>query len=70
MLKDYKSEKLDLDNPDVYRNFSKPVGVQNPDNEDEGATLYSHVYVMIYLKIWVLKIVLSFTYGIMILLLS
>ncbi|XP_078489274.1 neurobeachin-like protein 1 [Ciona intestinalis] len=33
ILTDYTSEKLDLDNPDVYRDLSKPIGVLNEKNE-------------------------------------
>ena len=37
VLKDYKSEKLDLEDPSMYRDFTKPMGVQNPKNANEGA---------------------------------
>ena len=30
VLKDYTSEELDLENEEVFRDFSKPVGIQNP----------------------------------------
>jgi hypothetical protein len=30
ILKDYSSNELDLSNPDVFRDLSKPMGVQNP----------------------------------------
>ncbi|XP_077975013.1 neurobeachin-like protein 1 isoform X3 [Styela clava] len=35
IVADYTSEKLDLTNPASFRDLSKPVGVQNPDNEQE-----------------------------------
>ena len=34
ILKDYTSEKLDLNDPNVYRDLSKPIGVQSKKNED------------------------------------
>lgn len=34
ILKDYTSECLDLSNPSIYRDLSKPVGVQNKKYED------------------------------------
>ena len=34
ILKDYTSESLDLNNPEVYRDLSKPVGVLNKKYED------------------------------------
>lgn len=30
---DYESEELDLDNPATFRDFTKPVGIQNPQLE-------------------------------------
>jgi len=36
VLKDYKSDKLNLEDPEIFRDFTKPMGVQNPDNEIEG----------------------------------
>jgi len=30
ILKDYKSEILDLDNPAIYRDFTKPIGAMDP----------------------------------------
>ena len=30
VLKDYKSEILDLDNPAVFRDFTKPIGAMDP----------------------------------------
>jgi neurobeachin-like protein 1/2 len=30
ILKDYTSETLDLTDPNVFRDFSKPIGIQNP----------------------------------------
>lgn len=35
ILCDYESEELDLNNPAVFRDLSKPVGVVNPKNEEE-----------------------------------
>ncbi|CAG5122759.1 unnamed protein product, partial [Candidula unifasciata] len=35
ILMDYTSKQLDLDNPSVFRDLSKPVGVVNPRNEKE-----------------------------------
>ena len=35
ILSDYVSEELDLDNPGVFRDLSKPVGIVNPKNEAE-----------------------------------
>ena len=32
ILVDYTSETLDLENPDVFRDLSKPVGALNPSN--------------------------------------
>ena len=28
ILKDYHSEELDLNNPDIFRDLTKPIGVQ------------------------------------------
>jgi hypothetical protein len=30
ILKDYVSDVLDINNPNVFRDFSKPIGIQNP----------------------------------------
>ena len=30
VLKDYTSEKIDLTNPDIFRDLSKPIGALNP----------------------------------------
>ena len=35
ILRDYKSEELDLKNPDVYRDLSKPIGALNEDRAKE-----------------------------------
>lgn len=35
ILSDYTSETLNLDNPEVFRDLSKPVGALNPRNETE-----------------------------------
>ncbi|XP_076823781.1 neurobeachin-like protein 1 isoform X1 [Clavelina lepadiformis] len=42
ILKDYASEKLEIDNPDFYRDLSKPIGVLNPKNEKEVRERYEH----------------------------
>ena len=34
ILRDYKSKTLDLENPNIYRDLSKPVGVLNSKFED------------------------------------
>jgi neurobeachin-like protein 1/2 len=34
ILKDYTSETLDLSNPDIYRDLSKPIGVLNKKFEE------------------------------------
>ena len=34
IITDYKSENLDLNDPSIYRDLSKPVGVLNPKYED------------------------------------
>lgn len=34
ILKDYVSDQLDLNDPTIYRDLSKPVGVLNKKNED------------------------------------
>lgn len=31
VLADYKSEQLDLDNPESFRDLSKPIGALNPE---------------------------------------
>ena len=35
IIKDFTSQVLDLNNPDVFRDFSKPVGIQNPKHIEE-----------------------------------
>ena len=35
VLKDYESQVLDINNPDIFRDFSKPIGIQNPKHIDE-----------------------------------
>jgi hypothetical protein len=35
VLKDYTSEKLDLNDPNIFRDFSKPIGIQNPKHMAE-----------------------------------
>lgn len=34
VLKDYSSETIDLRNPDVYRDFSYPIGAQLPERRE------------------------------------
>ena len=31
ILKDYISDKIDLTNPDIYRDLDKPIGALNPE---------------------------------------
>lgn len=35
ILSDYTSDSLDVENPHVYRDLSKPIGANNPKNERE-----------------------------------
>lgn len=35
ILTDYKSKELDLNNPEVYRDLSKPIGALNPQRAEE-----------------------------------
>nr|CAB3264213.1 neurobeachin-like protein 1 [Phallusia mammillata] len=42
ILKDYTSEKLDLEDPNIYRDLSKPIGILNPKNEREVGEKYDH----------------------------
>ena len=35
ILQDYSSKRLDLDNPETFRDLSKPIGVVNPAHEKE-----------------------------------
>lgn len=35
MLQDYVSETLDIEDPGVYRDLSKPIGIINETNEKE-----------------------------------
>ena len=35
ILADYSSDHLNLDNPNTFRDLSKPIGVVNPKNEAE-----------------------------------
>ncbi|CAF4657078.1 unnamed protein product, partial [Rotaria sp. Silwood1] len=35
VLKDYTSQVLDIKNPNVFRDFSRPIGIQNPKHIDE-----------------------------------
>ncbi|CAG8749385.1 4126_t:CDS:1, partial [Acaulospora colombiana] len=43
VLQDYTSEELDLNNPDIYRNLSKPMGALSPPREDAARTRYSNL---------------------------
>ncbi|CAG0879480.1 unnamed protein product [Darwinula stevensoni] len=40
ILCDYQSDYLDLENPEVFRDLSKPIGVVNPRNEAEVRSKY------------------------------
>ncbi len=40
VLRDYESKTLDLTRPEVFRDLSKPVGVQNPKHEEEVMAKY------------------------------
>jgi len=40
VLRDYTSNELDLDNPGVYRDLTKPMGAQDPDREHAYAERY------------------------------
>ncbi|XP_076368453.1 neurobeachin-like protein 1 [Tachypleus tridentatus] len=42
ILADYTSEELDLENPAVFRDLSRPIGVVNPKNVSEVKTKYDH----------------------------
>jgi hypothetical protein len=44
ILKDYLSETIDLNNPDIYRDLSKPVGILNKKFEDYVRQKYYFVY--------------------------
>lgn len=35
VLKDYISDVLDINNSNIYRDFSKPIGIQNPKHMEE-----------------------------------
>jgi hypothetical protein len=35
ILKDYSSEVLDINDPNIFRDFSKPIGIQNPKHMEE-----------------------------------
>ena len=35
VLKDYSSDILDVNNPEIFRDFSKPIGVQNPKHIED-----------------------------------
>ncbi|CAF1953489.1 unnamed protein product [Rotaria magnacalcarata] len=40
VLKDYTSQVLDINNPNVFRDFSKPIGIQNPKHIEEVKSKY------------------------------
>nr|XP_054753108.1 neurobeachin-like protein 1 [Lytechinus pictus] len=42
ILSDYSSEELDLENPEVFRDLSKPIGVVNPKNIPEVQSKYEN----------------------------
>jgi hypothetical protein len=42
-LSDYTSSKLDLTNQDHFRDFTKPVGIQNSDIEEHVRLRYEEV---------------------------
>ncbi|XP_072180695.1 neurobeachin-like protein 1 [Diadema setosum] len=42
ILSDYTSEELDLNNPEVFRDLSKPIGVVNPKNIAEVKSKYEN----------------------------
>ena len=35
ILKDYTSQTLDINDSNIYRDFSKPMGIQNPKHIEE-----------------------------------
>lgn len=35
ILKDYTSEVLDINDPNIFRDFSKPIGIQNPKHIED-----------------------------------
>lgn len=41
VLSDYESSTLDLNVPENYRNFSKPIAIQHPDNEEHYINSYN-----------------------------
>ena len=43
ILQDYTSDTLNLDDPSVFRDLSKPIGVVNPANEKEVREKYAHL---------------------------
>ena len=42
ILADYQSETLDLNNPDTFRDLSRPIGVVNPKNAKEVQNKFEH----------------------------
>ncbi|EGC29360.1 hypothetical protein DICPUDRAFT_159064 [Dictyostelium purpureum] len=43
ILKDYTSEKLDLENPDSFRDFTKPMGAQDPERLQKFIAKYNYL---------------------------
>ncbi|XP_024939057.1 lysosomal-trafficking regulator isoform X2 [Cephus cinctus] len=43
VLADYVSEKMDLDNPKIYRNFKRPMAVQDKKNEQHYIYNYNYL---------------------------
>lgn len=41
VLSDYLSDKLDLNNPNIYRNFKRPMAVQDKKNEQHYINNYN-----------------------------
>jgi len=40
IIKDFTSEQLDLNDPNIYRDFSRPIGIQNSKHIEEVRTKY------------------------------
>lgn len=49
ILRDYTSEELDLNNPAVFRDLSKPIGVVNEKNAKTVKEKYVFEYLLIFL---------------------
>lgn len=41
ILSDYESPSLDLNGPENYRNLSKPIAIQHPENEEHYVNSYN-----------------------------